>query len=221
MPVSRCLPLVLGAVSAAACTEVPSAERYVALEFSVESDPGIPLRGVPVTVDGKTIGRSNAEGVIRATIPAQLGQRIQIGHACPSGFRDPAEPKMLRLGDYRGLGDASVPVIELSIRCAPISRLAVIVIRTDDRPNLPVVLDERIVARTNASGVAHFSTTAVAGTELRVRVDTSGHPSLVPRSPIHLFTMPDAHEIFFLDQSFKTKRRPRSRAPRPRIIKIE
>jgi hypothetical protein len=160
--------------------------------------------------------------LLRATISGQLGQPIRIEHDCPPGYRDPAEPKTLRLGDYRGIDSASFPAIQLAILCPPTSRLAVIVVRADNRAGLPVVLNERVVATTNASGVAHLSTTAAPGTELRLRLDTSEQRALVPRSPTHLLTMPDAHEVFFIDQSFKTtKQRPRPRRRRQRIIKIE
>jgi hypothetical protein len=112
--------------------------------------------------------------------------------------------------------------MEISVRCPPLLRLAVIVVRADNGAGLAVALNDQITAQTNASGVAHLSTSVPPGTELRVRLDTSTHPSLVPRNPVRVFTMPDAHEAFVFEQSFElAKGPPRRRKRPPRIIKIE
>ena len=218
----RCLCLVLGVAGATGCGQSSASRQLVVLDFAVESDPGAPLAGVSIAVDGKPVGQSGATGSLRATISATLGQRIRIEHDCPQGYRDPSEPKMIRLGHYRSIGGHSPPPIQLAIRCPPTNRLAVIVVRADNGADLAVLLNERFMARTNAAGVAHFSTSAPPGTELRVTLDTSEQPSLVPRSPTRIVTMPDVHETFVIDQSFETaKRHPRKRRRRPRIIKIE
>ena len=93
---TRYLCLVLGAASATGCGQSPPSKQIVVLDFEVESDPGAPLEGVSIAVDGNPIGQSNATGSLRATISAKLGQRIRIEHDCPQGYRDPTEPKMIR-----------------------------------------------------------------------------------------------------------------------------
>jgi hypothetical protein len=192
------------------------------LDFVAESDPGQPLRGVWVAVDEKPVGTSDNRGLLHVTIAAKLGQRIRIEHACPPGYRDPGEPKMLRVGDYRSIDEVSPPAMQLTIRCPPTNRLAVIVVRADHGDGLSVLLNDHVVAETNAAGVAHFSTSAPPGTELRVGLDTTERPHLVPRNPVRVFTIPDAPEAFVIDQSFETaKRRRRRQTRRPRIIKIE
>ncbi|MFZ1864118.1 MAG: hypothetical protein WAU39_07860 [Polyangiales bacterium] len=222
MSLIRCLCLALGAASATGCVEASDGRQLVVLDFAAESDPGTALEGVSVTVDGMLVGQSDAMGSLHATIYAKLGQRIRIEYDCPQGYRAPAEPKMLRLGHYRSIDGASPPPIQLAIRCPPTNRLAVIVVRADNGAGLAVLLNERVMTRTNAAGVAHFSTSAPPGTELTVRLDTSEQPSLVPRNPMRILTMPDVHEVFVIEQTFETaKRHLPKRKKRPRITKIE
>lgn len=222
MSVIRCLSLILGAMSATSCGETSSGSRLVILDFVAESDPGHPLEGVLIALDGTPLGTTDSRGSLRVSIGTKLGERIQLEHDCPPGHRDPTQPKMLSLGNYRGIDDVSPPIMQLAIRCPPTNRLAVIVVRADHREGLAVVLNGRTVAKTNAAGVAHFSTSVPPGTELRVRLDTSEYRHLVPRNPMRVFTVPDAPEAFVIDQAFQTvKRGRRQQRQRPRIVKIE
>ncbi|MFA9472743.1 MAG: hypothetical protein ACERNK_19415, partial [Deltaproteobacteria bacterium] len=112
--------------------------------------------------------------------------------------------------------------MEITLRCRPSKRLAVFVVRTTDGPDLPILLDGESVAHTNASGVAHFVTHGAPGTEYVVEIETRERPRLLPRSPTRLITLPDADEIFVINQAFELEKKPRRRAPRrARITKIE
>jgi len=192
------------------------------LDLVVESDPGVPLEGVRIAVDGKRVGASSATGMLRASIASQLGSLVRIEHDCPEGYRDPVEPTTLRLHDNRSLRESTLPTMEIALRCPPSKRIAVIVVRAQNGAGLPVLLNDRIVGRTNAAGVAHVSTVTAPGSELNVRLDTSMQPLLAPRNPTRLLTVPDSHELFVIDQAFEISRRARRRRNMQRkIIKIE
>jgi hypothetical protein len=201
------------------CHEAPDVGS-VHIEVSVAADPGVPLDDVPVYVDGEPIGRSNAVGELRATIRGRPGQLLRFDHDCPRGHRPPTKPVALRLRSYRAR--KTIPPIEVELRCRPELRLAVFVVRATNGPSLPVLLDGELVGRTNRLGIAHFSKSVPAGSELLVQLDASARPALLPRRASHVVTVPDSHELFVINQSFeilKAQRRPR--VSRHRIIKIE
>lgn len=222
MPLVRSLLAVLAGAVICSCGETSPEIQVVMLDLVVESDPSVPLGGVRITVDGRLLGVSSASGQLRASLARELGSLVRIEHDCPEGYRDPLEPTMLRLRDNRSLRESSLPTMEIALRCPPSKRIVLIVIRAHNGGGLPVLVDDRVVGRTNAAGVAHVSTVTAPGTELDLRLDTSTQPLLVPRNPTRLLTVPDAHELFVIDQAFEISRRPRRKRNAPRkIIKIE
>jgi len=222
MPLVRSMLAFLAAAGIWSCGEASPAMQVVMLDLIVESDPGMPLEGVRIAVDGKPVGVSGGSGELRTSIAKELGSLVRIEHDCPEGYRDSMEPATLRLRDNRSLRQTSLATMEIALRCPPSKRIAVIVVRAQNGGGLPVLVDDRIVGRTNADGVAHVSTLAAPGTELDFRLDTSMQPLLAPRSPSRVLTVPDAHELFLIDQAFEISRRPpRKRNPPRKIIKIE
>ncbi len=213
---------VLSVAALVSCERRPNFERPFAVIFVVESDPGVRLRGTLVSVDGDPAGESDSNGLVRTKIYGAPGQRLRIKHDCPDGHEGPSEPKILRLRRFEGI-DGSEPVaMEITLRCEPTKRLAVFIVRAKNGPDVPVLLNGERVARTNGSGVAHFSTWGATGTDYRVELDTREHSHLLPELPTHLFTLPDANEIFVVNQSFGVKSKARRRRHRrTRITKIE
>lgn len=189
--------------------------------FVVESDPGSRVGGASVALDGQSIGRSDSHGLVRVQISRPPGARLVVTHECPEGYEAPAEGKRLRLRNFVGLNDFELPVLEVRLRCDPTTRVAAFVVRAKNGADLPVLFNGRIVARTNQSGVAHFSIRAGPGSDHAVELDTRAHPRLRPQSPTHLFTLPDASEIFVVDQPFELKSESPRRRRRPKITKIE
>ncbi|MBW2685735.1 MAG: hypothetical protein JRE19_07420 [Deltaproteobacteria bacterium] len=173
-------------------------------------------------MDGDLVGESGSNGLVRTKIYGKPGQRLRIKHDCPDGHEAPPGPKILRLRRFEGIDQFDPPEMEIMLRCQPVQRLAVFIVRAKNGPDLPVLLGGESVARTNRSGVAHFSLRGTPGTEYIVQLDTREHPRLLPQLPAHLFTLPDADEIFVINRSFEVARqRQRSGRHRPRITKIE
>jgi len=222
MPLRRCLMTVLSVAALVSCETRPNSARPFDVIFVVESDPGVRLRGMLVSVDGDPVGESSSKGLVRTKIYGVPGQRFRIKHDCPDGHEGPSEPKILRLRRFEGIDGSEPAAMEITLGCEPTRRLAVFIVRAKNGPDLPVLLDGERLARTNGSGVAHFSTWGAAGTDYTVELDTREHPHLFPRLPLYLFTLPDADEIFVINQSFEVKSEGRRRRHRrTRITKIE
>ncbi|MGB8332653.1 MAG: hypothetical protein WCE62_21190 [Polyangiales bacterium] len=214
--------IVLVATMLVSCGRAAGTARMFTVLFVAESDPGVRLAGVHVSADGKPMGKTDSDGRLRARIHSEPDQPVRIEHRCPDGHAEPAQPKVLRLRKFEGVSDSYLLPMEITLRCRPNKRLAVFVIRAKNGPDLPVLLDGESVTRTNPSGVAHLSAWGTAGTEYSIQLDTSEHPRLLPKSPTHQVTLPDAHEIFVVNQSFEVAKEPARRGRRrARIIRIE
>ncbi len=222
MSLTRWVTVILTSAALASCERPTAIEQPFAVVFVVESDPGVRLPQTPIFVDGEPMGESNSDGRLDTQIYGRSGQQLRISHDCPHGHEAPPEPKTLRLRKFEGVDGAQAHAMEITLRCRPLKRLAAFVVRASNGPDLPILLDGERVARTSALGVAHFSTRGAPGTEYTVELETGERPRLLPRSPTHLVTLPDADEIFVINQAFSAERETRRRARRrPRITKIE
>jgi len=214
--------VALGSAALASCERPPAAERPFSVVFVVESDPGVRLPRTHVFVDGEPVGESKSDGRVDTEIHGHPGQHLRISYDCPDGHEAPSELKVLRLRKFEGLHRSQPHAMEITLRCRPLKRLAVFVVRVSNGPDLPILLDGEPVAVTNGLGVAHFSIRGAPGAEYTVELGTRAHPRLLPRSPTHLFTLPDADEIFVINQAFELEKEPRRRGRRRRrITKIE
>lgn len=222
MPIARWLSVVLGAAAMMSCQGPRDIAPPLSVVFLVESDPGVGLSQAQVFVDGEPLGMTDSKGLVRGMIQGQPGQRLRVEHRCPKGHRPPSEPQFVRLRRFEAI-DTSRPIaLQITLACRPSQRLAAFIVRARNGPDLPVLLNGQSMTRTNRSGVAHFSIWGSVGTEYLVELDTKEHPGLRPRSPTHVVTLPDANEIFVINQSFDTYREPLRRAHRrARIRKIE
>ena len=216
-----CAAVTVTSSASFGCHEAASTPPSVPIVVSVEADPGVYLSGVPVRVDGELLGRSDSDGQLRTELRGHAGRLFRLEHDCPEGHKalqDTAELRLRRYADSR-----RAPPIEVKLTCRPEARLAVFVVRAANGPDLPVLLNGEVVARTNETGVAHFSELVPAGTEMLVQLDAREHPSLHPNTSSHLVTLPDFDELFLITRSFEKtgKSGQAPRRARPRIIKIE
>jgi len=214
--------IVFAAAALTSCEGSTNAMQSFDVVFRVESDPGVRLGGARVFVDGESIGETRSDGLLGAELYGRSGQRLRIEHDCPEGYEAPSQPKLLRLRSFHGIDASGSLAMEITLRCRPEKRLAAFIVRAKNGPGIPVLLDGERVARTNGFGVAHFSAWGAAGTELTVQFDTSAQPELRPQLQTRLFTLPDADEIFVIDQSFApVEQHRKSKRRRTKITKIE
>ncbi len=194
-------------------TQGPTTSSF-AVTFTAEADQGVPLDGVVIAANGSAVGTSDEDGLVQTMIRGPEGTEIQIHYECPEGYRPTEESKTLRLHHFQSLDPTVQAGLHMRVNCIPEQRRAVFVIRTG-QPNLPILLDGQVVARTNELGVAHVVREATPNTSFRLKVDTSGNPRLRPQEPGMQFVLAAHDEVFAWDQHFEVER-PRRRVRRRR-----
>lgn len=212
---------LLGALTAIACEEPPPPPVFP-ITFVAESDPGSPLAGVTITVAGAAPAQTAADGSVRLELSGEEGTSVPVTATCPDGYRDgpPLSPIVLRT--TVGVGGAPAPGFRVSVSCPPATRQGVVVIRaggtgTATRAGLPVMIEGREVARTDASGVAHVSLNMAPGQSFQVLLSTAtASPMLRPQDPQLTFVFPDANEIFAFDENFDEEAPPAPERPHRR-----
>jgi len=212
------LAVLCGLVAFAGCeSTAPKTSFDVAI--AVTSDDGTPLSGVRVAGDEITLGTTGQDGVLLVAMRADDGTRMKVQPICPEGYDAASDGSLLVLRKFHGLEEGRGNELSLSLQCRPRERTAVLVVRSDGRADLPVLVDGVEVARTNAKGVAHLALRRPSNSIVRVALDTTGHPRLQPQNPETPFAIGEADDILVLDQSFelaaktaKKHRRPKRRA---------
>ncbi len=186
-----------------------------AVSFMAESDPGIPLQGVTVSANGQPLGESDESGLISAVLEGPTGTMMQIAYECPEGHEQPERPKPLVLTTFQALDPESGPRgLEMSLECPPLERWAALVVRTG-QPDLPILIEDEEVARTDASGVAHHVLRGAPNSRYRVTISTEGKPNLRPQNPRALVTLGSRSDTFVIEEEI-TERRARRRRRRAR-----
>ncbi len=193
--------------SVVACGD-PEPPPVFPITFLAESDPGMPLAGVTVTVAGAPPAQTGADGTVRLELSGEQGTSVPVSATCPTGHRPAAALSPIVLRTTVGVGGAPAPGFRVSIACPPLTRQGVVVIRaggtgTATRAGLPVMIEGREVARTDSSGTAHVSLNMAPGQSFQVLLATAtASPMLRPQDPQLTFVFPDANEIFAFDENF-------------------
>lgn len=157
--------------------EGPSVQSYP-VTVRIASDDGEPLANVDVLLDRALAGRSLADGALALHAQGTEGAQVQISASCPKGTRLVGGPSSLRL---RTLGGGAPPEVDLV--CERDKRMAALIVSAPGHVDLPVLVHDREVARTDATGTAHAILEGTPATPLRVVLDTSAHPRVIPQSP--------------------------------------
>jgi hypothetical protein len=190
--------LLVGAMLAGACEDPPPPPAY-RVSFTALADDA-PLPGVEISVAGRPLGVTGADGLLRANLQGREGAVVGYRVRCPAGHRNPEEPPPLTLRRFRGLDPAAAARgIEINVPCRPAERFAAVVVRAGGIANLPVLMQGQPVAVTDASGVAHLLLKLPPATSFTMSVDTSANPRIVPANPSQPFVVPDADDVLVFD----------------------
>ncbi|MBO6934833.1 MAG: hypothetical protein JJ863_07655 [Deltaproteobacteria bacterium] len=212
----RCwMPMLL--LAAFGCGEdAPQIIPRHAVTFTAESDPGVPLAGVVVSANGQALGQSDATGLIGAVLEGPSGTMMQIAYECPEGHQQPEQPKSLVLTTFQALDPESGPrALEMNLECPPLERWAALVVRTG-QPDLPILIEDEEVARTDGSGVAHHIFRGAPNSRYRVTISTEGKPNLQPQNPRALVTLGARSETFVIEEEIRERQVRRRRRTRRR-----
>lgn len=207
--------VVLSAVATlCGCQEEPSQSPVFELELRAQRESGEPMAGVQFSRGERAMGVTGGDGEVRVRLRAREGMRLSIAPQCPEGYRGPDGDLEVVLRTLR-TADGEIAPLTVQTTCRPTERMAALVVRT--APDIPVIVQGRQVARTNADGIAHASLTMEPNTTFRVELDTSDKPALRPRSPVTTLTVMDRDEIFPIAFEFKKEDKQVVRRPRPRV----
>jgi hypothetical protein len=216
-PRSLALLVTLGLGLLPAC-EDPAPPSHYPVTFSAESDPGVSLPGVALTIAGAPQGQTGADGTLRIELTGDEGTAVPVAAQCPTGYRDAAPLSPIVLRTTVAVAGSAPASLRVTISCLPSSRRGVVVVRAGGegvapRVGIPVMIDGREVARTDSSGVAHVSLDMAPGQSVQVLLATAtASPMLRPQDPQQTYVFPDSDEIFLFDQNFAEERP----APPPR-----
>lgn len=177
------------------------------------SDEGLPLEGLPVKIDDRLVGRTDADGAVDLSLPGPEGRRVNIAVDPPSGFRGATETRSIVL-ERLVRADGARARIEVATRFAPLARSYVLLVDVGE-PALPIEIFGVQKGTTNSEGVAMMLVPGVPGDDLQVRVTRGARRDLVPPSLSHIFSLPDHASACVLDGRFTTLRHAAPRPHRP------
>lgn len=173
-----------------------------------------PMPGAIVLYRDRELGRTDTTGAFVLQTPGTEGTSLGLTVRCPDGFVSPAQEVPVTLRSTVALGDGGGAGIETTVQCPPAHRIAAVVVRTPNRPNLPIVYNGREITRTDLQGVAHLIFRVNTGDTLSLRVDTSGQPLLRPQNPTLTVHTRPTDDVYVATQNFSEEAPPRV-APRP------
>jgi hypothetical protein len=208
--------------------EAPSPPT-VRLDVTVLDVEDRPIAGAAVEVNGSPIGPTDDRGLSTARLKGPEGRQVSVSVTCPDGFdsKDP-QPEKLIVRFLKPLqhlasdadGQVAEPFLPLrtTSRCQPQTQSFVLLVKTNDRANLPVTVHGRPVSTTDADGVAQTVIAGSPGQDIEVVLDTSGQPELRPEMPTRRLAVPDTRQIVVFEQNFKKLAPKKPRRSRKRVL---
>jgi hypothetical protein len=175
----------------------------------------MPLSGVVIQANQAPLGTTNSAGKLTKRLKGAEGQVVEVRAVCPEAYEAYEQaPPALRLTRTRPLGSGERGPITYDVVCQKRLRQIAIVVKSERGADLPVSIDGKRVATTDAAGNAHAlveldrTTTA-----LRVDLDTSKDPRLQPQNPQRTFELHGHDAVLVFEQPFTLASRA---APRPK-----
>jgi len=200
-PMTRCW--LLGWLLSLAACAASRAPQEAHFQLTVQDDQGEPQANVPVVIDGAQVASTDAHGEASVIFQANAN-RARLAVMCPAGFLSP-EPRSVPLART-----GRQPPLELQLTCRPEQRSLLLVVRAPQAIGLPVLADGEVIGHVAEDGTLHAILRRAPGSELRVTLDTSAKPQLLPQHPVREISVGDRDELIVFDQPFATAReRPR------------
>jgi hypothetical protein len=198
------------------CSRVEIEDKQEApfeVHVHVTSDPSKPLPEANVLSGTKVVGKTDAAGLAKVRFGGKEGDNTELSVKCPADYESPDKPLSIAL---RRLAPGSRPP-QFEVRCPPAVRTIIVGVRADNGANLPVMVLGRPVARTDASGAAHFLLKLKPAEQIEVTLSTAekGSEQLRPQSPTLTFVSKDRDEFVTLEQKFTIEKKPVHYRPKP------
>lgn len=196
------------------------------IEVTVRQADDEPLPDVPVKLDGKVVGYTDAEGAFEGTFRARPGTNITLATGEMEGYRyvDGNNEKSTRLTTKKtlaGKGRSGVPVL-LSPVVKSMETMYMVWVKTncdedtmdaEDCRDLPVLMDGDQVATTGREGMAHFMFSSQPTGEKTITIDTpkasdeedDGEeiPTYEPEDPEFEISLQSDPTVYVFEKSFE------------------
>jgi len=169
---------LLAILALGACETPPPAPRLYPVLIRAASEDGDALAKIEIVSRDKVIGKTDSEGVLFTKLQGEEGMDFTFTPRCPQGAKPMGAAPAIRL---RTLGAQARPEVEVT--CGRDQRIAALLVSTPGFEGLPVLVHDRQVGRTDATGTAHVLLQGDPSTPLRVVLDTSSVPDVQPASP--------------------------------------
>ena len=232
--------LVIGAAGCGNQTGKKKKKKPKTFDFKTEvevteADGGAPITGVPIKIDGKTVGYTDKEGIFKGVINDRPGRKIELSAGAVEGFRYlEGQSTTVKLDVKKGLSGnkrRGVPILMHAVAESILENYLVWVSLTcdedsmdqEDCQGLPVLRDGKQIATTDKNGTAHFSLTEQPGTTLEVKVDTRKDeedddlPIYEPADPVWKIKLSLDPKVYLVETTFEDPEgdEPRWRPPPP------
>jgi hypothetical protein len=203
------------AIGSAACTPKSSPVLKKEVSFLVTGDPGVPVAGVDLLLNERSLAQTSAQGTALVTLTGHEGDAFDLLVRCPSDFQSPGEAT--RVVVHRLAGNKRT---EYTATCAPRTRTIIVAVNGMKGHRLPVMSLGRVVGETDDSGVATIAVRVAPNDQFEMALDTSAPEDalLRPRNPVATFTAKNEDDVFVFNPEFTLAPRPRpvvSRRPTP------
>jgi hypothetical protein len=240
------LSCLVSSLALVGCANTTEAAISSTLIVRSRVDDGQPMAGVSLKINDDVVGRTDERGELHATLSGRDGAMFRVEGTCPEGYNSPTQLPPIVLGRFASLtkkdGD-----MELAVLCERQRRTAAILVRTrverrkitvpfrsrskthnvaegfGPLGGVPVLVNGRERAKTDASGLAHIELESTPGTHIEVVLQT-GSPELAmvkPRSPAQGLTLRSHDDIYTVDQTFTAERVIKLPPPPPPPPKIK
>ncbi len=204
----RGLALFLAAMPALGCRIVEKQpDPPFRITVAVTSDRGEPLEGASVRADGTALGVTGTSGLLTLSREGREGDPVTIDVICPDGYSLRAPRPSVRLARVHGLEVTDLMAQRVAVLCERRWMDLVIVVRSSGGADLPVFVDGKSVATTDAQGVSCISLTRKRDVpSVTVAVETASRPGLRPRSPSRTYDLDGRDAVLVFDESLRCAR---------------
>ena len=181
-----------------------SHEQRFDIVFRTATDDGDALAGVALRAGDRLLGVTDASGALRVSLNGAEGQVLPVTVTCPRGFAPSATVPQLRLARSRLVGESLGKASQISFPavCSRESRDVVVLVHAEHGDALPVLIDGRSLATTDANGVAHVLVDFDRDVRsFEVRLDTTERRDIKPANPSRTFELTGQDAIIIFEQS--------------------
>jgi hypothetical protein len=203
-------------VSTFGCAAKTTDDRFE-ISLRATSDDALALAGATFATGKSNLGKTSTSGIVNVHLRGAEGQTLPLTVTCPSGYESSGELSPLRLTRTRRVGEAVAQPLTVEANCIRKLRDVVLVVRTENASNLPVLVDGKPAA-TTTDGTAHLLLQLDRDVrQVSVTLDTTDQPKLRPQNPSRTFELHGKDTVLVMSQAFsKVLPKPNTHAtPRP------